>query len=41
MTDFLPLLLVLACPLGMASMMFLPSMARRLGRRSPSTDTAS
>jgi hypothetical protein len=39
MSEILPLLLVLACPIGMASMMFLPALARRLGRRTPSTGT--
>jgi hypothetical protein len=40
MTEFLPLLIVLACPVGMASMMLLPVLGRRLGRRSPTTDAA-
>ncbi len=41
MTEFLPLLIVLACPLGMASMMILPAVGRLFGRRSPSTDAGS
>ena len=38
MTAFLPLLIALACPLGMVSMMALPALGRLFGRRSPSPD---
>lgn len=41
MTEILPFLLLLACPIGMASMMFLPALGRRLTRRTPITDTES
>lgn len=41
MTEILPLLLVLACPIGMASMMFLPALGRRFARRSPTTGSGS
>jgi len=33
MAEILATLLVLACPIGMASMMFVPALARRFGRR--------
>jgi hypothetical protein len=33
MTEYLPLLFLLACPIGMASMMFLPALGRLFTRR--------
>ena len=38
MTELFPLLIVLACPLGMVSMMALPALGRRFRRHSPSPD---
>jgi hypothetical protein len=38
MTEFLPPLIALACPLGMVSMMALPALGRWFRRRSPSED---
>lgn len=41
MTEILPSLLLLACPIGMASMMFLPALGRRLRRSTAGTDSGS
>jgi hypothetical protein len=40
MTQIFTSLIVLACPIGMASMMVLPVLGRRLTRRSPDPRTA-
>ena len=37
MSQFLPFLLLLACPIGMASMMFLPALGRRFTRQHDET----
>jgi hypothetical protein len=38
MMEFLPVLLALACPLGMAAMMAGPLLIRRLARRNATVD---
>ena len=39
MTQLLPLLFVLACPIGMVSMMVLPALGRLFRGRSPNPTT--
>lgn len=37
MFELFPVLIALACPLGMVTMMFLPALGRRFARRTQST----